>query len=50
MTSGDVIHLRFLGRSVIVLNSAQAATDLLDKRNAIYRDRPRFVLFEMLVT
>lgn len=47
--SGDVMHLHFLGRSVIVLNSVQAAVDLLDKRSANYSDRPTFVILEMFV-
>ena len=41
---GDVIYFNALGRSIIVLNSAQAAIDLLDKRSSIYSDRPRFVM------
>ncbi|KAF9458164.1 cytochrome P450 [Collybia nuda] len=45
---GDVMHLHFLGRSVIVLNSAKAAVDLMDKRSANYSDRPHFALFEMM--
>ncbi|KAF9458175.1 cytochrome P450 [Collybia nuda] len=45
---GDVMHLHFLGRSVIILNSAKAATDLMDKRSANYSDRPHFALFEMM--
>lgn len=31
-----------------MLNSVRAATDLFDKRGAIYCDRPRFVLFELM--
>ena len=42
---GDVIYFHALGKSIVVLNSVQAATDLLDKRGAIYSDRPRLVLF-----
>ncbi|KAJ6570601.1 cytochrome P450 [Mycena vulgaris] len=45
---GDVIHLHSLGRDVIVLNSHQAATDLLDKRGAIYSDRPKMVISELM--
>ncbi|RDB17677.1 O-methylsterigmatocystin oxidoreductase [Hypsizygus marmoreus] len=45
---GDVFHLRVLGRSIIVLNSAEAAVDLLDKRSANYSDRPHFVVFELM--
>ena len=44
MILGDVVHLQLLGRSIIVLNSVQAAIDLLDKRGANYSDRPAFPL------
>lgn len=44
----DILSLNVLGQSVIVLNSVQAAIDLLDKRGANYCDRPRFVLFEIM--
>lgn len=33
---------------MVILNSAEAARDLLEKRSAIYSDRPRFVLFSEL--
>lgn len=36
----DVIRLNMLGTDLIILNSYEAATDLLDKRGAIYSDRP----------
>lgn len=36
----DVIRLNMLGTDFIILNSYEAATDLLDKRGAIYSDRP----------
>ncbi|PPR02813.1 hypothetical protein CVT26_009599 [Gymnopilus dilepis] len=36
---GKVSHLRALGRTMIILNSVEAAIDLLDKRGAIYSDR-----------
>lgn len=39
--TGDVVHLKPLGQHIIILGSAQAAFDLLDKRSAIYSDRPR---------
>ncbi|KAF9459517.1 cytochrome P450 [Collybia nuda] len=47
-TYGDVMHLRFLHRDVIVLNSVKAAVELLDKRSIIYSDRPWFPIFEMM--
>ncbi|KAK0194555.1 cytochrome P450 [Armillaria mellea] len=37
---GDVIGLKVLGRSIIVLNSRTAIHDLLDGRSVIYSDRP----------
>ena len=47
--TGDVIHLDILGQSIIVLNSQEAATDLLDKRSAKYSDRPSFPIFHLWV-
>jgi hypothetical protein len=47
--TGDVVSLSILGRSVIILNSAQAALDLLDKRSSIYSDRPHMVMAGDLV-
>lgn len=44
----DVLYFNILGQPVVVLNSVQAAIDLLDKRGANYCDRPRFVLFEVM--
>ncbi|KAJ7601748.1 cytochrome P450 [Mycena rosella] len=47
-TYGDVIHLHSFGRSIIVLNSVEAATELLDKRGANYSDRPRMLIVELM--
>jgi hypothetical protein len=44
---GDVIHLRAMGKSFVVLNSVKAATDLLDKRSNNYSERPDFPVFEL---
>ncbi|KAH9852970.1 cytochrome P450 [Lenzites betulinus] len=41
---GDVVALHALGQTLIVLNSVTAATDLLDKRSAIYSDRPDSII------
>ena len=35
---------------MVVLNSAKAAHELLDKRGVKYADRPRFVLYELYVS
>ncbi|KAJ7235209.1 cytochrome P450 [Mycena rebaudengoi] len=40
----DVMYLEVLGNPIIVLNTEQVAAELLDKRSAIYNDRPRFIL------
>lgn len=44
----DILSVNILGQNVIILNSVQAAQDLLSKRGANYSDRPRFVLFEVM--
>ncbi|KAG8686473.1 hypothetical protein FRC08_012494 [Ceratobasidium sp. 394] len=35
----DIFHLSFFGTTIIVLNTAQPAIDLFEKRSAIYSDR-----------
>ncbi|KAJ6559780.1 cytochrome P450 [Mycena capillaripes] len=47
-TYGDVMRLEVLGRTLIILDSYQAAVDLLENRGAIYSDRPKFTLYELL--
>lgn len=42
------MYFNVLGNHMIVLNSQKAANELLDKRGAIYQDRPRFVLFDVM--
>jgi cytochrome P450 len=44
----DILYFNVLGRPMIVLNSVDAAHNLLDKKGANYADRPRFVLFEVM--
>ena len=38
-TDSDIIHVNALGTSIIILNSYEAAVDLLDKRSGIYSSR-----------
>jgi hypothetical protein len=45
--TGDIVSLKVPGGNVIVLNSIKAATDLLEKRSAIYSDRPQSVVYDM---
>ncbi len=35
----DIIHLDVAGTSIVVLNTVEAATELLDNRSAIYSSR-----------
>ena len=44
---GDVVHLKPLGQHIIILGSAKAAFDLLDKRSNIYSDRPKSLVIEL---
>ncbi|KZV70540.1 cytochrome P450 [Peniophora sp. CONT] len=44
---GDIVHISTFGKHIIMINSAQAAIDLLEKRSAIYSDRPHFPLIDL---
>ncbi|KAF9546749.1 cytochrome P450 [Agrocybe pediades] len=44
---GDFIPLTIFGRRLFVLNSREAAVDLLEKRSAIYSDRPRRAMTDL---
>lgn len=37
---GDIVSVDILGRRLVVLNSAQMAISILDKKSSIYSDRP----------
>ncbi|KAJ7909964.1 cytochrome P450 [Mycena leptocephala] len=39
-TYGEIVHVSAFGQSVIILNSPAAVSDLLERRSAIYSDRP----------
>lgn len=39
-TYGGVVHVSAFGQPLIILNSTNAITDLLEKRSGIYSDRP----------
>ncbi|KAJ7672000.1 hypothetical protein B0H17DRAFT_947905, partial [Mycena rosella] len=43
----DVIYFEVLGRWIIILDTHQAAVDLLEKRSSNYSDRPVFTLYEL---
>ncbi|KAI0264172.1 cytochrome P450 [Gloeopeniophorella convolvens] len=46
--SGDVIYLQIFGQAVVVLCSAQAVKDVLEKRGEVHSDRPTLPILEIL--
>ncbi|KAJ3863973.1 cytochrome P450 [Lentinula novae-zelandiae] len=46
---GDVVYLRIFQQPMLILNSLEAAQDLLHQRSSIYSDRPNFVLLNDLM-
>ncbi|EKM54608.1 uncharacterized protein PHACADRAFT_197041 [Phanerochaete carnosa HHB-10118-sp] len=45
---GDVMYFNILGKQFVVLSSQVAATDLLEKRSAIYSSRPHFPMHNLI--
>ncbi|KAJ7723619.1 cytochrome P450 [Mycena maculata] len=45
----DILHLTAGPTTMIVLSSMEAAVDLLEKRSALYSDRPRFPMLKELM-
>ncbi|KAH9841049.1 cytochrome P450 [Rhodofomes roseus] len=48
-TYGGIIHVSVLGQSIIVLNDARYAIDMLDRKGALYSDRPTLVMCGELI-
>jgi hypothetical protein len=46
---GDVVCVDVLGRKIVILGSAAAVDDLMDKRGAIYSDRPMTPMMQLYV-
>lgn len=47
--NSDIIHLDVLGTSIIVLDTAEAAAELLEKRSSMYSGRPRLPMVDELM-
>ena len=47
--AGNIMSFHIFGKIIIILNTAKAAKDLLEKRGDIYSDRPVITFFEMYV-
>ncbi|KAG8877873.1 hypothetical protein FRB97_002944 [Tulasnella sp. 331] len=45
---GPLNYISILGRPILIINTQEVALDLLEKRAAIYSDRPRFVMLSEL--
>ncbi|KIK66619.1 hypothetical protein GYMLUDRAFT_257455, partial [Collybiopsis luxurians FD-317 M1] len=45
----DIVHVNIAGQSMIILNTYEAAKELLEKRGAIYSDRPQLTMPNELV-
>ena len=41
---GDLIYLNAVGQPIVIINSPKVAVALLDRRTAIYSDRPRNIV------
>lgn len=37
---GDIMYTNIFGQDIIIVNSVEIATELVDKRSNIYSDRP----------
>ncbi|KAJ7441382.1 cytochrome P450 [Mycena galericulata] len=48
-TYGEIMHISILGQPIIFLTSSRAVTELLERRSAIYSDRPHLVFCGELV-
>ncbi|PCH39549.1 cytochrome P450 [Wolfiporia cocos MD-104 SS10] len=46
---GDLINVKFLSKPALVINSMQAAQDLLVNRSGKYSERPRFVFLDEMM-
>ncbi|KZT69390.1 cytochrome P450 [Daedalea quercina L-15889] len=46
---GDIVYAEFFSKPTIILSSAKAAVDLMEKRGAKYSDRPPLFYFRELV-
>ncbi|KAF7326265.1 Cytochrome P450 [Mycena kentingensis (nom. inval.)] len=47
--NSDILYLDVAGTSIIVLSSAEATADLLEKRSSVYSNRPRFPMVNELM-
>ncbi|KAG8956971.1 hypothetical protein FRC00_004648 [Tulasnella sp. 408] len=46
---GPMTFVKVPGSNILIINSYEAATDLLDKRGTLYADRPRMVMMGEMI-
>ena len=42
--AGELVYLNIFGQGILFVNTYEAAVDLLEKRGAIYSDKPKMVM------
>ena len=47
LTIGKLVHMRVMGRSILLVDDLQVAVDLLEKRSTIYSSRPASTAVEL---
>lgn len=45
--SGDVVYLKVLGQSIVILSSYEAAYEVMERRSANYSDRPQSAMVNL---
>lgn len=48
LSSGDIVSVSVAGRTIIILNSAQEAVEMLEGRGSIYSDRPTIPIADLV--
>jgi hypothetical protein len=41
---GDIVYVEAPGKKIVILGSAVAVNDLIERRSSVYSDRPNFVM------
>lgn len=44
IATGSIVYLHVFGQGLVFLNTSEVAVDLLEKRGAIYSDKPALVM------
>lgn len=45
---GDLVYVDAIGQPILIVNSANVALDLMDKRSTVYSDRPHLASHHLL--